>query len=50
MDNYSALGYVFEAMRNLGYKEEQIEMMESEMRFLFDVKTVEEARDYFFEN
>ena len=47
MDNYSALGYVLEAMKNLDYTKEQIKEMEGEMRYLFDVKTIEEARDYY---
>ncbi len=45
--NAACLGYVISALENLGYKQEDIRQITSEMRELFDWVSVDEAKDYY---
>ncbi len=43
MTNEAVKGYVILAMKNLGFKKEDIEKVIDELHYTFDIKTVEEA-------
>ncbi len=47
MNNYSAMGYVIMAMKNLGYKKEEMERLIEELYNVFDTKTESEAEELY---
>lgn len=47
MTNAAAIGYAMIALANLGYNEEDAKKVEKEMYYLMDVKTEEEAEEYY---
>lgn len=49
MDNRQALGYVFLALKRLGYSKEEAKKIYREMYYLFDIYTEEEAEEKGFD-
>lgn len=49
MDNRQAIGYMLLAMKNKGFSKADIKKVYSEMYYLFDVKTEEEAEEQGYE-
>lgn len=49
MNNNSVRGYVLLAMKNLGYKKEDIERVIDELHYIFDIKTEEEAEKIYLD-
>jgi Holliday junction resolvasome RuvABC DNA-binding subunit len=49
MDNRQALGYMFLALKQLGYSKEEAKKIYREMYYCFDVYTEEEAEEKGFE-
>lgn len=49
MNNDSARGYIILAMKNLGYKKEDIEKVIDELHYVFDTKTEEEAEKLYLD-
>ncbi len=47
MNNDIIKGYVILALKNLGYKAEEIDKVLNELYYLFDTKTEEEAEEYY---
>lgn len=48
MDNDSVVGYVILALKELGYKEEEIEKVTDELSYQFDTITENEAKQYYY--
>lgn len=48
--NNSCLGYAIKAMENLKLDEETIKKVVSEMKYLFDVKTLEQAEEVYMKS
>lgn len=47
MTNESAIGYAILALKKLGYRDEEIRKIESEIRYQMDMKTKEEAQEQY---
>ena len=45
--NGACLGYAIKAMENLNYSKEDIQAFVAEMKWLFDIKAVDEADNHF---
>lgn len=45
MTNGSAIGYAILALKALGFQDEEIRKIESEMRYQMDMKTEDEAEE-----
>lgn len=48
MSNDSARGYIVMTLKNLGYKEEEIEKILDELHLQFDTITEYEAEQYYY--